>query len=206
MGFNPSKKNIQIPNPVRVYYNDKVFLEAYPLYNPTSQMRIHFFVHLVFNIKLNYNILPQSLSNTLVHIVFSTKHRKELIDDNIESLLFGYVGNICNKQKCKVIIVGGYKNHIHVFCSLHRTVTQSNLVKILKTSSSVWIKTQGDAYENFYWQDGYGVFSVSQSDSSRLIKYIQNQRHHHEKMSFKEEYRKLLKSHNIVFDEKYVWD
>ena len=150
--------------------------------------------------------MPQSLSNTLIHIVFSTKHRVRYIHDHVESKLFGYIGQICNQLKCNTIIVGGYRNHVHRFCSLYRPLSQSTLVKELKTNSSMWMKTQGPAYLDFYWQDGYGVFSVSQSRSTQLISYIHNQRAHHEKQSYKDEYHHLLRKNQIEFDERYVWD
>ncbi len=150
--------------------------------------------------------MPQSLSNTLIHIVFSTKHRKEFIDDSIEESLFGYIGKVCNDQKCKTIIVGGYRNHVHIFCSLYRPLSQSDLVKEIKSYSSKWIKTQGEAYSDFYWQDGYAVFSVSQSNSTQIINYIKNQRIHHGGKSFQNEYRQLLTSNDIPYDERYVWD
>lgn len=150
--------------------------------------------------------MPQSLSNTLVHIVFSTKNRVEMIDDNIEPHLFGYIGAICNSKKCNTIIVGGYRNHVHIFCSLYRPISQSDLVKEIKAKSSKWIKTQGPQYSNFYWQDGYAIFSVSQSGSTDLIKYIKGRREHHEKKPFVDEYRGLLQINKIEFDELYVWD
>lgn len=150
--------------------------------------------------------MPQSLSNTLVHIVFSTKHRQNFIDDAIEKPLFGYIGNTCNNLKCKTIIVGGYRNHVHIFCSLYRPLSQSELVKEIKSSSSKWMKSQGPAYENFYWQDGYAIYSVSQSKSTGLIDYIKKQKAHHQKKSFQTEYRKLLTLHDTEFDERYVWD
>lgn len=150
--------------------------------------------------------MPQSFSNTLIHIVFSTKNRVNFIDDGIEKHLFGYLGRTCNKLNCNTIIVGGYRNHIHILCSLYRPMSQSVLVKNIKANSSKWMKTQGAKYLDFYWQDGFAVFSVSQSNSNKLIKYIQNQRQHHERKSFDNEYRELLSMHNIEFDEKYLWD
>jgi len=150
--------------------------------------------------------MPQSFSNTLIHIVFSTKNRANFIDDNIESELFDYIGTTCNELNCNTIIVGGYRNHVHIFCSLYRPLSQSELVKNIKANSSKWMKTQGVQYADFYWQDGFAIFSVSQSKSTELIKYIQNQRDHHELKSFEEEYIGLLKLHNIAYDEKYLWD
>ncbi len=150
--------------------------------------------------------MPQSLSNTLIHIVFSTKNRKNFIDEGIESHLFGYIGGICNEQKCKTIIVGGYLNHVHIFCKLHRPLSQSDLVKEIKSNSSKWMKTQGDQYLDFYWQDGYAVFSVSQSKAIVLINYIKGQKLHHQKATFKDEYLDLLTLHEVAFDPQYLWD
>lgn len=150
--------------------------------------------------------MPQSLSNALIHIVFSTKYRVTIIDDEIEPKLFGYIGNICNEQKCNTLIVGGYRNHIHILCRLYRPLSQSDLVKQIKAYSSKWMKTQGEKYKNFSWQDGYGIFSVSQSDSGRVKRYIQNQRQHHQNKNFKDEYRTFLNLNEINFDEKYVWE
>ena len=79
------------------------------------------------------------------------------------------------------------------------------MIETIKKDSSKWIKTQGDKYNNFHWQNGYGVFSVSQSQVSRVSKYIAKQRDHHQKMSFQQEYREFLKNYNVDYNEKYVW-
>ena len=80
------------------------------------------------------------------------------------------------------------------------------LVQEVKQSSSKWIKTINERYSNFYWQEGYGVFSVSPINVSKVIAYIQNQHRHHQKLSFKDEYLKFLKTYGIEFDERYIWD
>ena len=95
--------------------------------------------------------MPQSFSNTLIHIIFSTKNRENFIDEEIEPKLYGYLGQVCNNQKCQTIIINGHQNHVHVFCYQHWTISQSKLLEILKSSSSKWMKTQGDKYKNFYW-------------------------------------------------------
>ena len=150
--------------------------------------------------------MPQSLSNTVIHIVFSTKNRVKLIDKNIEKSLFGMIGNECNKLKCQTIIVGGHLDHIHILCKLHRPVSQSDLVKSIKSHSSIWMKQQGSKYLQFYWQDGYSVYSVSPNEVDGLIKYIKNQKKHHQKKTFKEEYLKFLKFYSVEYDERYMWD
>ena len=80
------------------------------------------------------------------------------------------------------------------------------LVEEVKSHSSKWIKTKGEAYQNFYWQDGYGAFSVNPSEVNTVIAYIGNQQEHHRKKTFQEEYRAFLLKYNIDYDERYVWD
>jgi hypothetical protein len=89
---------------------------------------------------------------------------------------------------------------------LSRTRTIAEVVETVKTSSSKWIKTKGSRFAKFHWQSGYGAFSVSQSDADTVVAYIRNQRPHHQKMTFQDEYRRLLQRYQIPFDERYVWD
>ena len=150
--------------------------------------------------------MGQSLVKNYIHIVFSTKHRIPLIDDAIESELFGYLGGICNNLDCQVITVGGYTDHVHVLCMLSKKIPLVKLLGELKAHSSKWIKTKGFKYQNFYWQDGYGAFSVKSKDVHIVSNYIANQKAHHNKLSFKDEYRTHLVNHGYDFDEQYVWD
>ena len=153
----------------------------------------------------NFTVMPQSFSNTNIHIIFGTKYRQQFIDNKIESQLFEYIGQVVNNLNCQNIIVGGYRDHVHILCKLYRPLSQSTLVKEIKANSSLWMKTQGIQYENFYWQDGYAVFSVSQSDLERVITYIQNQREHHQKQTFQKEYLKFLEEHRIEYDKGFIW-
>jgi REP element-mobilizing transposase RayT len=150
--------------------------------------------------------MPQSLVQNNLHIIFSTKNRQHLIDEEIEEELHRYLGNICNKLECQVIKVGGYTNHIHILCLLSKKITLIKLVEQLKSNSSKWIKTKGKQYKNFYWQDGYGPFSVSPSQVEVLRNYIANQKEHHKEKTFKQEYRAFLKKYKVEYDERYVWD
>ena len=129
-----------------------------------------------------------------------------MIDDAIENELYAYLGGICNNLECQVLKVGGYTNHIHILCLLSKKITLAKLLAEVKANSSRWMKTKGEKYQNFYWQDGYGAFSVRQSEVQVVSNYIANQKEHHNKRSFKDEYRDVLKEHGVEFDEKYVWD
>ena len=150
--------------------------------------------------------MSQSLSKVYVHIIFSTKNRQSLIDDNIKTSLFEYLGGICKGLDCNPLKVGGTADHIHVICLLSRKITQMKLLEELKKQSSKWMKTKGKTYSNFYWQDGYGIFSVNPSEIDVVIKYISNQEEHHKKVTFQNEFRAFLKKYGVDYDERYVWD
>ena len=103
--------------------------------------------------------------------MFSTKYSQPLIQQSVESELYSYLGGICNNLGCQVIKVGGFADHIHILCLLSKKTTLVKLFEELKSHSSKWIKTKGEAYSNFYWQDGYGAFSVNPSDVEIVINY-----------------------------------
>lgn len=141
-----------------------------------------------------------------IHLVFSTKHRQPFIQPPVEAELHAYLGGICNRLECQSIKVGGYTDHVHILCMLSKKIALMKLVEEVKSHSSKWIKTKGAGYENFYWQDGYGAFSVNPAEIDRVIAYIGNQHEHHGKKGFQDEYRAFLNKYQVEFDERYVWD
>ena len=149
--------------------------------------------------------MPQSLFKMLAHIVFSTHNRADLIAPEIENDLFGYIHGIVENNGAKLIIANGAANHIHLLVSLPRKIDVSELIGDIKRDSSKWIKSEKNI-NNFYWQKGYGAFSIGQSQVETVAGYIKNQKEHHKKQDFKDEYRVLLKKYEIDFDERYVWD
>jgi REP element-mobilizing transposase RayT len=150
--------------------------------------------------------MAQSLSKVYLHITFSTKNRQSLIDANISTSLFEYIGGICRGLDCNPVIVGGHMDHVHILCLLARKHSQMKLLEEIKKQSSKWIKSKGDSYSNFYWQDGYGVFSVNPTEIDTVIKYIGNQKEHHTKITFQDELRAFLIKYKVEYDEKYLWD
>ena len=150
--------------------------------------------------------MPQSLSSILIHLIFSTKNREPFITPEIESELHPYMATIFRGMKCPSLAIDGTSDHIHVLFSMARIVTIADLVEEVKTESSKWIKTKGQEFRNFHWQRGYGGFSIGQSQVSTLKGYIHNQKRHHRRVTFQEEYRKFLMSYGIEYDERYVWD
>ena len=150
--------------------------------------------------------MPQSLVKNYMHITFSTKNRYPFIDKSIQEELFSYLGGICKNLECNPLIVGGHQDHIHILCLLSRKIALMKLIEELKTHSSKWIKTKGQQYQKFYWQNGYGGFSIHPAQIDVVKDYISTQNEHHKKKSFKDEYLAFLKEYNINYDERYVWD
>ena len=151
--------------------------------------------------------MSQSLSIVLVHVVFSTKDRAPFLrDPDIRNQMHAELGGTSKSLNCPTLIVGGVEDHIHLLARESRTITLSEWVKELKRVTSIWIKEKSPHFEAFAWQAGYGAFSVSQSQSGKVIKYIQEQETHHRKQDFKTEFREFLERHEIEYDERYVWD
>ncbi|MEE6127666.1 IS200/IS605 family transposase [Chryseobacterium arthrosphaerae] len=150
--------------------------------------------------------MPQSLVKNYVHIVFSTKYRNDFIDEEIEQELYSYIAVLCRDFEYRALQIGGTDNHIHILCRLSQKIPLMKLVQEVKAHSSKWIKTKGKKYENFFWQDGYGAFSVSEKDVQMITNYIKKQRQHHQKQDFKNELIGILEKHKMDYDEKYLWD
>ncbi len=150
--------------------------------------------------------MPQSLSSILIHLIFSTKHRESLVTAQIEPELHAYMAGILNEKQCPAITIGGMPDHVHVPFMLARTMSVSDVVEDLKKDSSKWIKTQGASFREFYWQAGYGAFSIGQSSVAETRQYIDNQKEHHKKRTFQDEYRAFLRKYGVGYDERYVWD
>ena len=150
--------------------------------------------------------MPQSLTKVYVHIAFSTKQRQPLIDDNVMQTLWAFLSGICKTLECHAIRVDGYNDHVHICCLLSKKITQVELLQEIKRKSSQWIKSQGEQYRDFYWQDGYGIFSVNPSEIEKVVEYIDHQHEHHKRHTFQEELLAFLKKYRVEYDERYLWE
>ncbi len=148
--------------------------------------------------------MPQSLARVIVHLVFSTKDRDPRIAPEHRDRLFDDLGGTLNGIGCPVIRVGGAADHVHVLFVLGRTISISQVVEEVKKESSKWAKDV--IHPRFYWQNGYGAFSVSPSNVEQVKTYVDNQEARHRTMMFQDEFRELLRRHGIEWDERYVWD
>jgi len=150
--------------------------------------------------------MGQSLVKNYIYIVFSTKYRAPIIHPLYELELHAYLGGICNNLECHTLKVGGYTDHVHILCMLSKKIALMKLLEEVKSHSSKWMKTKDYSLNNFYWQDGYGAFSVNPAQVDRVVAYIGNQHVHHRKKDFQNEFRSYLKKYNVEYDERYVWD
>ena len=151
--------------------------------------------------------MPQSLANALMHIVFSTKERRAMFQNpDLRDEMHRYLAGVSARLDCPAVIVGGATDHIYLLANQARTIALAEWVKELKRVSSVWAKERTADWGLFQWQAGYGAFSVSQSQKTRVEGYIRSQEEHHRRWSFQDEFRQLLRRHDIAFDEQYVWD
>ena len=149
--------------------------------------------------------MSQSLSKLYVHLVFHVKNNQIFIRPEEETELYAYMGGIIKQLSSDPICINGIKNHVHILATMSKNISLADFLKEIKRSSSRWIKTKHAHYKYFEWQGGYSGYSVSQSKVKDVEKYIANQKEHHKKVSFKEEYVRFLKEYGVDFDENYLW-
>jgi REP element-mobilizing transposase RayT len=157
-------------------------------------------------IKVRCLAVPHSLARLHVHLVFSTKHRAPSLHDGVREALHRYIAGVLTRRGCRPTLINSVDDHVHSLFELSRTMALSEVVEAVKMSSSKWIKTQGAEFAGFSWQSGYGAFSVSESNLGRVRRYVADQREHHRKRSFEDEYRAFLERHRIEIDERRLWD
>lgn len=150
--------------------------------------------------------MPQSLAKNLIHLVFSTKERRPVLEDSVREELHRYACGILSDLESPALVINSVADHVHVLFNLHRTKALADVVMELKRGTSKWIKTKGAQFALFQWQNGYGAFSISQLAVAEVSDYIRDQAEHHRKMSFQDEFRRLLQRYEIQFDERHVWD
>jgi len=145
-----------------------------------------------------------TFTQILYQIVFSTKNRERTMNESGLEILYRFIWGILKNKNCHLYRIGGIEDHIHIITHIHPTLAVAELVKDIKLAASSFIKRES-LFLNFTgWQEGYGAFTYSISAKNNLIEYVKNQKEHHKKKSFKEEYIKLLEEHGIPYNEKYL--
>lgn len=138
--------------------------------------------------------------------MFSTRNREPNLSDAFRSDLHSYIGGIVRELDGTLLCAGSVSDHIHLLVAHPRTCSPSELVKNIKTGSTLWMKDGHFVPLAFHWQAGYGMFSISTSHREAVEKYIGEQAEHHKRVTFQDEYRNLLKKYGIDYDEKYLWE
>lgn len=150
--------------------------------------------------------MPQSLTQLSAHLIFSTKDRKPLLKEEIRPRVHGYLATVIRSMDCPYVVVGGVADHVHILFDIGKKRAPVEIIEHVKRESSKFVKTLGPQFSNFYWQRGYGIFSVSPTHLPDAERYVRHQEEHHRRKSFQEEFREFLARYGIEFDERYVWD
>ena len=145
--------------------------------------------------------MPQSYTNLQYHIVFGVKDRQPLITDDIKPRTIGYIAGIINSEKGITIAINAMSDHIHILAILPRDRSISDMMRDIKSHSSMWIRKTFPKSRNFAWQAGYAAFSISYAGTGKVKEYINNQEEHHKVISFRDEYIAFLRTHDMEFDE-----
>lgn len=144
---------------------------------------------------------------TQIHIqaIFAVKKRTGIIQKEWKDELYKYITGIIHEHNHRLLAMNGMPDHLHLFFGMRPSQSLSDLMQDIKGGSSKWINDRKFIKERFEWQEGYGAFSYSKSQSPSVINYVQNQEAHHSKLSFLEEYKKFLIKFDIEYDERYVF-
>ena len=148
--------------------------------------------------------IMSTYTQIIYHIVFSTKNRQGTLDAEKHEPLFRYIWGIVKNKQSTLHQVNGTTDHLHILTELHPSIALSDFVKDIKLACTKWIRTERIFPSFEGWQEGYGAFTHSRQEKSRLIEYIRTQKEHHQQVSFKDEYIALLEKAGIKYDPKYL--
>lgn len=149
--------------------------------------------------------MSSTFSQIYIQVVFAVQGRQSLISQSWEEDLYKYITGIVQNKNQKMLAINGMPDHIHFFIGMKPSCCLSDLVREVKKSSNEFIKEKKFC-NGFYWQDGYGGFSYSHSHLSNVINYVTNQKGHHKKKTFREEYLELLNKFEIKFEDQYLFE
>jgi putative transposase len=149
--------------------------------------------------------MPNTYTQLYIHIVFAVKNRGALLSTDWDKRLRLYITATVQNNEHKMLCINDMPDHVHMFIGLNPSQSLSDLMRLVKGDSSKWINKEKLTPFKFQWQEGYGAFTYSKSQIDQVVKYINNQQEHHKKTTFLDEYRQLLTSFDIAFDERYIF-
>ncbi|HKB44942.1 MAG TPA: IS200/IS605 family transposase [Chitinophagaceae bacterium] len=149
--------------------------------------------------------MPNTYTQLYIHCVFAVKYRVAIIQPAWEERLHKYITGILQKNGHKLLAINSVPDHLHFFVGLDPKQSISTMMQLAKGDSSEFVNKQKFTQRKFHWQSGYGAFSNSRSQIDKVVKYILNQKEHHRKRKFRDEYIEMLKDYNVDYDEKYIF-
>jgi putative transposase len=149
--------------------------------------------------------MADTYTQLYIQFVFAVQNRKNLIRPEWEPELHKYITGIIRNKSHKMIAINGMPDHLHMFIGFQPVDHMSEFIKVVKGESSKWIKERGLVKGRFRWQVGYGAFSYGRSQIDRVYHYIMNQKKHHKKKTFRQEYIELLEKFGVEYDERYIF-
>ncbi|MDQ6901713.1 MAG: IS200/IS605 family transposase [Bacteroidota bacterium] len=149
--------------------------------------------------------MPNTYHQIHIQAIFAVKNRTGLIQKEWRDELYKYITGTIQTHDHKLLAINGMPDHLHIFFGMRPTQSLSDLMQDVKGNSSKWINEKKFIKEKFEWQGGYGAFSYSKSQVSKVISYVQNQEAHHRKFSFINEYKMFLKKFEVDYDDRYIF-
>ena len=150
--------------------------------------------------------MGHTFTRLVYHCIFSTKGRRAFINETIRERLYSYIRGILERNEAHALAIGGVADHVHLLIETSPAASVAEMMRIVKTNSSKWIRATFPTHADFGWQTGYGAFSVSSSAVPDVMRYIDNQAEHHRSRRFEDEFVEFLRRHGLDCDERYVWD
>lgn len=149
--------------------------------------------------------MPNTYTQLHIHFVFAVKFRAAMIQPAWEERLHKYITGIVQNNGHKMLAINSADDHVHLFAGLNPNQSISEMMRLVKGDSSEFVNLHKFTQRKFQWQGGYGAFSNSHSQIDGVVKYIMNQKAHHQKKTFREEYLRMLKDYDVGYDEKYIF-
>ena len=146
------------------------------------------------------------LPDCIIHSIIWIHDRSEVITPAFERKLYTRLDGICRDLKYQALRIGGTGNHIHLLNGVNMRMSVEEFLKTLISRSQEWVRSKVPGLENFRWSESTGSFTISKSEAPQYIRYIAEQKQHHEKQTFEEEFIGILDSHNIDYDPEHLWD
>ena len=149
--------------------------------------------------------MANTYTQLYVHFVFAVKYRAALLDRDWDERLRLYITAVVQNAQHKMLAINNVSDHIHFFIGLNPTQSISDLMRIVKRDSSDWINKNKITKNKFLWQEGYGAFTHSKSQINNVVQYIHNQQEHHKRITFQDEYKKMLNDFGVEYDERFIF-